>query len=159
MITPREFTASLQRQKVRLKQKWTDDSIAKIDQQLQELRIACREERGLKRCLKAAHQNHQGEQSDSSSPGPPPAAAAGAGASSGVSSSFQKAWKPLKGRFKELREYCAGVATVMPGTSSVESDFSLINWTRDPNSASLTDFSLDAILHCKQYAKLQKLID
>lgn len=53
-------------------------------------------------------------------------------------------------------QYVGGIATVMSGTSSVESDFLLINWTKDSNSRSLTDFSLEAILHCKQYGKLEK---
>jgi hypothetical protein len=174
MIASRDFTASLQRQKIRLKQKMTDDSISKIDQQFRELRIAYREEQGMKRCLKGAHRHHQEGQSggypsfNDGEPPPrgnfplagPPAGACSTSRSAVVSSSsFRKAWIPLNGRFKELREYCAGVATVMPGTSCVESDFSLINWTRDPNCAALTDFSLEAILHCKQFAKLQKLVD
>ena len=43
---------------------------------------------------------------------------------------------------------------VKEGTSSVDSNFSLINWMRDPHSKSLTDFSLESILHCKQYQTL-----
>ena len=46
----------------------------------------------------------------------------------------------------------------MPGTSSVESDFSIINWTKDSHSKCLTNFSLEAILHCKQYGMLQELL-
>ena len=34
------------------------------------------------------------------------------------------------------------IASVSPGTVDVELDFSLINWTKDPLSHSLTDFSL-----------------
>ena len=39
--------------------------------------------------------------------------------------------------YRELREFAGGNATVMPGTSSVEADFSLINWHKDPNSKSI----------------------
>ena len=60
--------------------------------------------------------------------------------------SFQTCWKPLGNKFKKLRQYCGGVASVMPGTSSVESDFSIINWTKDSHSKCLTDFSLESIL-------------
>ena len=74
--------------------------------------------------------------------------------------SFQNCWSPLESNFyDDLRQYRGGIASVMPGTSCVESNFSLINWTKDPNSKQLTDFSLEAILHSKQYQKLQKLFD
>jgi hypothetical protein len=36
----------------------------------------------------------------------------------------------------------------------VESDFSLINWEKDDYRAGLTDFSLEGILHSKQYFEL-----
>ena len=62
-------------------------------------------------------------------------------------------------KYADLRMYCGGIASVMPGTSSVEADFSLIHWTKDPNSSALTDFSLEAILHCKQEERLQKLFE
>ena len=68
--------------------------------------------------------------------------------------SFKECWSPLGKDYNALKEYCGGLASVMPGTSSVEADFSLINWTRDPQSKSLTDFSLESILHCKQYRTL-----
>ena len=72
--------------------------------------------------------------------------------------SFKECWSPLGKDHDVLKEFCGGLASVMPGTSSVESDFSLINWwTRDPHSKSLTDFSLGAILHCKQYRSLESL--
>jgi hypothetical protein len=70
---------------------------------------------------------------------------------------FQNCWKPLGNKFKKLHQYYGGVASVMPGTSSVESDFSIINWTKDSHFKCLTYFSLVSILHCKQYGMLQKL--
>ncbi len=67
-------------------------------------------------------------------------------------------WSPLEKEFNALKEFCGGIASVMPGTSSVESDFCLINWTRDPHLKSLTDFSLEsAIIRCKQYRALESL--
>ena len=63
--------------------------------------------------------------------------------------SFKECWTPLRKDYDALKEFCGSLARVMPGTSSVESDFLLINWTRDPYLKSLTDFSLEAILHCK----------
>lgn len=46
---------------------------------------------------------------------------------------------------------------VMSGTSSVESDFSLISWHKDANSK--TDLSLELILHCKQHTHLSRLAE
>jgi hypothetical protein len=71
--------------------------------------------------------------------------------------SLKDSWSPLGKEYDALKEFCGGLASVMPGTSSVESDFSLINWTRDPHSKSLSDFSLEAILHCKQYRTLESM--
>ena len=72
---------------------------------------------------------------------------------------FEQCWAPLGNDYEDLQQFCGGIASVMPGTSSVESDFSLINWTKDPSSQSLTDFSLESILHCKQYRYLSKLFE
>jgi hypothetical protein len=70
--------------------------------------------------------------------------------------SFKDSWSPLGKEYDALKEFCVGLVSVMPGTSLVESDFSLINWTsRDPHLKSLSDFSLEAILHCKQYRTLE----
>jgi len=44
-------------------------------------------------------------------------------------------WRPAK--------FCGAIASIMPGTSRIESDLSLINWTKDSSSQSLHDFSLE----------------
>jgi hypothetical protein len=71
--------------------------------------------------------------------------------------SFKEFWNPLGKHYNALKEYCGGLASVMSGTSLVEADFSCINWARDPHSKSLTDFSLESILTCKQYRYLESL--
>jgi hypothetical protein len=77
-----------------------------------------------------------------------------------VVSSFEDTWSPLIGReYDDLRDFCGGIASIMPGAATVESDFSIINWTKDPSSQRLTDFSLEAILHCKQFGRLRKLFE
>ena len=45
----------------------------------------------------------------------------------------KECWSSLLGKeYNALQEYCGGIASsVMPATSSVESDYFLINWTRD----------------------------
>ena len=68
------------------------------------------------------------------------------------SSSFVEAWAPFDdNQFALLKRFFGGLASVFPGTATVESDFSLINWEKDDYRASLTDFSLERILHSKQY--------
>ena len=68
--------------------------------------------------------------------------------------SFDAAWAVVEGRFEILRDFCGGIATVFANTASVESDFSLLGWEKDKYRLSITDLSLEGILHCKQYKKL-----
>lgn len=42
--------------------------------------------------------------------------------------SFAEAWKLLEVRFLYLVDICSGLTTVFPGTSTVESDFSVLRW-------------------------------
>jgi hypothetical protein len=71
--------------------------------------------------------------------------------------SFADGWRPLGVRFSKLRQFCGGIATVFPGTSTVESDFSVINWEYDEFRGSLTEVSLEGILQCKQFKRLQDM--
>ena len=68
---------------------------------------------------------------------------------------FSKSWDPCGSRFKELRQFAAGLATVMPTTSRVEGDFSLMCYRRDSYSSGLTDFALEGAVYAKQYDDLQ----
>ena len=72
--------------------------------------------------------------------------------------SFDTAWQVVQGRFEILRDFCGGIATVFANTASVESDFSILGWEKDQYRLSLTDLSLEDILHCKQYKKLGDLV-
>ena len=49
------------------------------------------------------------------------------------------------------------MATAFPGTSNVESDFSIVKWEKNATWMSLSDFSLLGILHAKQYNKIHNL--
>jgi hypothetical protein len=53
--------------------------------------------------------------------------------------------------------FCGGLATAFPGTSSVESDFSIVKWEKDDCQIGLTNFSLEGILHAKQFTRLQSM--
>ena len=71
--------------------------------------------------------------------------------------SFDTAWKVVEGRFEILHDFCGGIASVFANTASVESDFSILGWERDEYRLSMTDLSLEGVLHCKQYKILQEL--
>ena len=68
--------------------------------------------------------------------------------------SFEEAWAIVKGRFEILMDFCGGLASLFPNTSSVESDFSILSWEKDEYRLSMTDLSLEGIMHCKQYEQL-----
>ena len=71
--------------------------------------------------------------------------------------SFEMAWEVVDGWFEILRDFCGGIAAVFANTASVESDFSILGWERDEYRLSMTDLSLEGVLHCKQYDAIEKL--
>lgn len=70
---------------------------------------------------------------------------------------FSEAWACTNNRFPNLQKFCGGLASAFPNTATVESDFSVIGWEKDECRTSLTDFSLEGILHAKQYQCLKNL--
>lgn len=71
-----------------------------------------------------------------------------------TATSFEDAWSVLGSRFRMLKEFCGGLATVFPNTATVESDFSRLGLEKNEYRKSLTDFSLEGVLHSKQYIDL-----
>ena len=59
--------------------------------------------------------------------------------------------KPISELYKNLKEFTAGLSCIFPGTAAVESDFSIIGYEKNDYRSNLTDFSLEGILHCKQF--------
>jgi hypothetical protein len=53
--------------------------------------------------------------------------------------------------------FCGGLASTFPGTSTVESDVSIIVRERDDSRAALSNLSLDGILHAKQRDEIIKI--
>ena len=68
--------------------------------------------------------------------------------------SFEDGWKLAQDWFLTLGEFFGGLAIAFPGTSTVESDFSIVKWEKDNSRVSLTDFSLEGILHDKQFKQM-----
>jgi hypothetical protein len=65
--------------------------------------------------------------------------------------SFHEAWGLFYKDYPSLVSFFGGLATLFPGTSTVESDFSTIGWERDVYRSSLASISVEGILHSKQY--------
>jgi len=127
----RDFTSCLQQQMIWLKQKFSDAEVEKNDDQFCNLHL---EQSGFSQMLQTAQ-------------------------TCSTVQSFEQCWSPLGSEFEDLQRFCGAIESITPGTSSIESDFSLINRTKDSSSQSLTDFSLESILHCKQYQKLRDLFE
>ena len=71
--------------------------------------------------------------------------------------SFNIAWAIVEGRFDILRDFCEGIVTVYANTTSVESDFSILDWEKDASRLSITDLSLEGIMQYKKYQLLSCL--
>jgi hypothetical protein len=71
-------------------------------------------------------------------------------------SNFGKAWRPLGNCFPYMLRFAAGLASIFPGTATVEVDFSTINYEKDDHRSALTSFSLEGILHSRQLEKLRQ---
>ncbi|KAI0565239.1 Arginyl-tRNA--protein transferase 1 [Gracilaria domingensis] len=70
---------------------------------------------------------------------------------------FDNAWRGFRAKYKELHRFAAGLATIFPGTATVEADFSVIKWEKDEYLQALTDVSLEGILQAKQHKTLVSL--
>jgi len=73
-----------------------------------------------------------------------------------VDTMFNDAWDSVP-RFRMLRSFCGGIATVFPNTTSVESDFSILKWELDAFRTALMHMSLEGIMQSKQRALLRQL--
>ena len=124
-----QFSNIIRQQKDRLKTRLSEIEIDRLEQEFQEMCLAYQSEDSLKNVL---------DQCDHKA-------------------SFRQAWDFVKGRFNRLETFCGGLATVFPGTSTVESDFSIVKWEKDDCRSGLTDFSLEGIMHAKQHERMKKL--
>jgi hypothetical protein len=53
--------------------------------------------------------------------------------------------------------FSAGLATVMPTTSRVEGDFSLMYYRRNSYCSAMPEFSLEGVTYSKQYDALKRV--
>lgn len=113
----------------RLRQFWSEQAIADIEDQHKKLVLAYQNEPILQSKLDDCNHN----------------------------TSFEVAWRIVEGRFDILRDFCGGIATIFANTVTVESDFSILGWEKDEYRMSLTDLSLEGVMQCKQFELLSKL--
>jgi len=73
-----------------------------------------------------------------------------------VNTLFNDAWDCVP-RFKRLRTFCGGLATIFPNMMSVESNFSILKWELDAFRTALMHLSLEGIMQAKQRAILKQL--
>ena len=71
---------------------------------------------------------------------------------------FETAWMDLKHDVTGLHEFYGGIATIFPATPTVEADFSELKWAKDAYSMSLSDFSFESKLQCRQFDTAAQLV-
>ena len=107
-----EFSQFLRNQNSRLKITFSTVKIDLIELDFQDLKDAYEGEEALKNVLLTCDHN----------------------------TSFRQGWDYCQGRFKSLEMFCGGLATVFPGTSTIESDFSIMKWEKNDARTTLTAF-------------------
>ncbi len=125
----RDLSITVQTHRERLLSRWSLTKIDLIEQQFDSLLVAYQSEEAFKNALENC----------------------------GAATGFKEGWLLTGGRFPELQDFCGGLATVFPGTATVESDFSVLKYAKNDYRTALTDFSLEGILHAKQFRMLQAI--
>lgn len=129
-MTPGEFVSVILRYRARLQKVMTAEEIGAVEEDQRGIRRALQNEPAIKAMMMRLSS----------------------------SSSFQVAWAPLEERFPNLCKFAGGISTIYPGTSRVESDFSIMKWEKNDYRTSLMDLSLEGIMHAKQFKELQTLV-
>jgi hypothetical protein len=70
---------------------------------------------------------------------------------------YYDAWVSVQSQFPKLCEFSSGLATIYPGRTRVESNFSILGWKRDEYRCALMDLSLEGIKHAKQFKAFQSI--
>jgi len=67
---------------------------------------------------------------------------------------FAAAWGGMVDSFPLLSIYCTGLATVLPATHTVESDFSILKNTKDDTRRSLSNYAMEGQMQAKQFTAM-----
>ena len=71
--------------------------------------------------------------------------------------SFADCWAPAGVQFPMLRTVAAGFATIFPGSSPVESDFSILRQDKSPQRSRMADLSVEGKFHARQWEEVEVL--
>jgi hypothetical protein len=70
---------------------------------------------------------------------------------------FDECWGLLRDEFPTLRLFACGLASVFPGISTVESDFSILKFNKSDNRSSLADLSVEGEFDAGQWTAVERL--
>ena len=107
-----KFAAIIRKQQERLQEWVLAVEANKIEQEFQELKLVYQTEESLKNVL---------DQCDHKI-------------------SFRNSWDIVHARFKQLENFCGGLATVFSGTANIESNFSILKWEKDDGRTAFLTF-------------------
>jgi hypothetical protein len=130
-LTSEEFLSRILKLRTRL----TRNTSAEI------ARAACNEHQALKRELLRSPDAKAGLKRAAATP----------------TASIQTCWRLLLPRYPNLREVIADLATVFPGRSSVESDFSILKLDKSPQRSNLAARNIDGQFYTRQWRELERL--
>lgn len=68
-----------------------------------------------------------------------------------LQTAFFDSRKILNGCFPELVNFCGGLAAVFPGSSQIESDFSVLELEKDEFRYHIMDLSLEGVLYAEEF--------
>ncbi|OQR83713.1 hypothetical protein ACHHYP_14367 [Achlya hypogyna] len=68
------------------------------------------------------------------------------------------AWANFVDKYPNLVTYCAGLATVLPATYTVESDFTVLKNTKDDNSCALSNYAMEGQMQAKQFQRISAAV-
>jgi hypothetical protein len=63
---------------------------------------------------------------------------------------FDECWGPVRDDFLTLCLFACGLVSLFPGSSMVESDFSILTFSKSDNRSSLADLSVEVEFHARQ---------
>jgi hypothetical protein len=75
----------------------------------------------------------------------------------GAADYFRTCCEPLNGNYPHLQHFAGGICTVFPGSSTVESDFSILNFEKSDHRTSLSDVCIEGIFHARQFEEVEQL--
>jgi hypothetical protein len=75
----------------------------------------------------------------------------------GAADYFRACWEPLNGYYPHLQHFSGGSCTVFPGSSTVESDISILKFEKYDHRTSLSDISIEGIFHTRRFEEVEQL--